>query len=128
MTGDDPDDGDGGGAASGLAADPLMKQVLERLANIEETLVSLVDDDGGDDGDGDETDDAEPVMEDEVGGGDDSKPVRDRRTVDQRRGATRKTGDSASLSAGFTDMLSRGEILAPGVSLITFDATFRRGT
>ena len=113
----DGDEPDGGGEGDGLENHPLMKQILERLANIEETLVSLVDDDDGGEepAGGDETDDAEPEMEDKVAGEKEDRV----RAGDRRRG---KTGDSASLSAGFTDMLSRAEILAPGVGLITFDS------
>jgi uncharacterized protein len=124
---DDPNEEDMGGAAAGggasqLANDPLMKQILERLANIEETLVSLVDDEGGDDeagaGGGEEPDqtgdDAAEIDQNE-------KPWKVGKGTDQRRRAAR-TGDSATLAAGFTDMLSRAEILAPGVSLPTFDA------
>jgi hypothetical protein len=37
-----------------------------------------------------------------------------------------RTGDSAPLSASFQDMISRGEILAPGIKMPTFDGKAKR--
>ena len=128
---DGDDDADGN---DDLASNPLMQQIMERLANIEEALVALVQgddgdgdgDDDGDDGDtsvdpnqnppGDEETEEERKKREAEGG----RAANEARTGDKRRA---RVGDSTSMSAGFTDMLSRAEILAPGVALPTFDST-----
>ncbi len=131
---DDAEDGDpaGGGSGSGLGDDPLMQQVLERLANIEEALVALVQGDDDDDdaagatGEQNPTGDEETEEERKKREAEGGREANAARTGDRQRA---RVGDSSSMSAGFTDMLSRAEILAPGVALPTFDsATPARAT
>ena len=128
---DDEDDAAGGG--DDPSASPLMQQVLERLANIEEALIALVQGDSGDDDDDDDdadgatgedpeqnpTGDEETEEERKKREAEGGRVANEARTGDKRRA---RVGDSTSMSAGFTDMLSRAEILAPGVALPTFDS------
>lgn len=118
--GDTPADGDAG-AGGDIAAQ--LADIQKRLANVEETLVALAEaeaaetEGGEEDSSGAGADamggDAEPVMEDRVGRDRGVRAAQDRRA---------RVGDSSSLSAAFTDMLAKAEILAPGVSTPTFDA------
>jgi hypothetical protein len=108
--GADPAAAAGAGDAPDLADHPMIKAMLERLASIEAMLMSLADDDD---------DDGEPVdpSADPAAAAD---PNADRMpTGDTRRS---RVGDSTSMTAAFTDMIARAEVLAPGMSMPTFDS------
>lgn len=84
----------------------------ERLGKLEGA--GTADADEGDDKD---DKDAERTEDEELEEGDD----KDDKTKDRAR-----TGDSAAMSDAFQDMIARGEILAPGIKLPTFDGKATR--
>lgn len=72
-----------------------------------EEVEERTDDEESEEGEGERTDDEEAEEGEAEKGG----------TKDRAR-----TGDSATLSAAFQDMIARAEIIAPGIKLPTFDA------
>lgn len=121
-TDDDEDGGDGSGDDPMAKVVTALESLSQSVAAIGERVAKLEAGGATQDADGDNDGDDNASTNDDDGDGDGDDQGTMDSDGDDKEGDKKPTNDSASLRAEFQDAKSRAEILAPGVSLPTFDA------
>jgi hypothetical protein len=106
--------GDPSGGAGGGGGGITLEQLAARIDQLEQAIAILAQGEGGEGGEEEGPDENSPGMSGSPPDDDSKKPP----TGDRRRA----TGDSASLVVAFQEVMSRAELLVPGVRRPTFDA------
>ncbi len=127
---------DEGGEGGEGSKDP-MKPVMDALESLGSRMTALEEKVNGKTTDADDEDDKDKDADEDDEGGDDERTTDEGETPDRHEGgvpanfpdgATPKgnTGDSAALVKSYQDTIARAELLAPGMTIPTFDAKSKR--